>query len=226
MRKYDQPRQHIKKQRYHFADKGSSSQSYGFSNSYVWMWELDHKESWASKNWSFWTVVLEKALESPLDSKIQPVYPKGNQTLIFFEGLMLKLKLQYFGHLMQRTDSLKKIQCWERLKVGGEGNNKGWDSWMSSPTWWTLSSSKLRELVMDREDWLATVHGGHKESDMTEQLNWTIPYIITSERIKYIGINLIRKWKAFTLKTIRHWWNILKKVYTNGKICVFMNWKN
>ena len=77
---YDQPRQHIKKQRHYFADKGLSSQTYGFSSSHVWMWELDHKESWVLKNWCFWTVVLEKTLESPLDFKeIQPVNLKGNQ---------------------------------------------------------------------------------------------------------------------------------------------------
>ena len=77
-------RQHIKKQRHYFANKGPSSQSYGFSSSHVWMWEFDHKESWALKNWCFWTVVLEKTLESPLDCKeIQPVHPKGNQSWIF-----------------------------------------------------------------------------------------------------------------------------------------------
>ena len=81
--KYDQPRQHIKKQRHSFANKGLSSQSYGFSSSHVWMWELDLKESWALKNWCFWTVVLEKTLESPLDCKeIQLVHPKGNQSRI------------------------------------------------------------------------------------------------------------------------------------------------
>ena len=81
---YDKPRQCIKKQRHLFANKCPSSQSYGFSSSHVWMWELDHKESWAPKNWCFWTVVLEKTLESPLDCKeIQPVHPKGNQSWIF-----------------------------------------------------------------------------------------------------------------------------------------------
>ena len=81
---HDQPRQHVKDQRHYFADKGSSSQNYGFSNSHVWMWELDHKESWASKNWCFSTVVLEKTLESPLDCKeIKSVHPKGNQSWIF-----------------------------------------------------------------------------------------------------------------------------------------------
>ena len=81
---YDQPRQHIKKQRHYFANKGPSSQGYGFSSTHVWMWELDYKESWALKNWCFWTVVLEKTLESPLDCKeIQPVHPKGNQSWMF-----------------------------------------------------------------------------------------------------------------------------------------------
>ena len=83
-RSYDQPRQHIKKQRHYFINKGPRNQSYGFSSSHVWMWELDYKESWALKNWCFWTVVLEKSLESPLDCKeIQPVHPKGNQSWIF-----------------------------------------------------------------------------------------------------------------------------------------------
>ena len=81
---YDQPRWHIKKQRHYFIDKGQYSQSYGFSSSHVWMWELDRKESWGLKNWCFWTVVLEKTLESPLDCKeIKPVHPKGNQSWIF-----------------------------------------------------------------------------------------------------------------------------------------------
>ena len=81
---YDQPRKHIKKQRYYFANKGLSSQSCGFSSSHLWVWELDYKESWSPKNWCFWTVLLEKTLERPLDGKeIQPVHPKGNQSWIF-----------------------------------------------------------------------------------------------------------------------------------------------
>ena len=81
---YDQPRQHIKKQRHYFTNKGPSSQSYGFSCSHEWMWELDYKKSWVLKNWCFWTVVLEKTLESPLDcKKIKPVNPEGNQSWIF-----------------------------------------------------------------------------------------------------------------------------------------------
>ena len=81
---YDQPRQHIRKQRHYFVNKGPSSQDYGFSSGHVWMWELDYKESWVPKNWSFWIVVLEKTLESPLDCKeIQPVHPKGDQSCVF-----------------------------------------------------------------------------------------------------------------------------------------------
>ena len=81
---YDQPRQHIKKQKHYFDNKGQSSQGYGFSSSHVWLWELDYKESWAQKNWCFWTAVLEKTLESPLDCKeIQPVHPKGDQSWVF-----------------------------------------------------------------------------------------------------------------------------------------------
>ena len=82
---YDQPRQHIKKQRHYFANKGPSSQVYDFSSGHVWMWELDYRESWVPKNWFFWTVVLEKTLESPLDCKeIQPVHSKGDQSWVFF----------------------------------------------------------------------------------------------------------------------------------------------
>ena len=81
---YDQPRQHIKKQRHYFANKGPSSQSYGFSSRDVWMWELDYKENWEPKNWCFWAVVLKKTLASPLDCKeIQSAHPKGNQSWIF-----------------------------------------------------------------------------------------------------------------------------------------------
>ena len=103
---YDQPRKHIKKQRHYFANKGPSGQSYGFSCGHVWMWDLHYKENWVPKNWCFWTVVMEKTLESPLDCReIKPASPKVNQSPEYsLEGLMLKLKFQYFGHLMWRND--------------------------------------------------------------------------------------------------------------------------
>ena len=129
------------KSRDYFSDKVSYSQSYGFS-SHVWMWELDNKEGWAPKNWCFWTVVLEKTLESPLDCKeIKPEsILKETNTEYSLEGLMLK-KLQYFGHLVRRADSLKKKKkktwCWERLKAGGDGDDREQDGWIASATQWT-----------------------------------------------------------------------------------------
>ena len=102
------------------------------------MWELDCEESWTLKNWCFWTVVLEETLVSPLDcSEIQPVHPKGISPGGSLERLMLKLKLQYFGHLMWELTHWKRLLCWEGLGAGGEGNNRGWDGWMASPTQWT-----------------------------------------------------------------------------------------
>ena len=106
---YDQPRQHIEKQRHHFVNKGLSSQGCGFSSSHVWMWELDYKESWVLKNWCFWTVVLEKTLESPLDCKeIQPVHPKGDQSWVFIGRTDVEAETPVLGHLMLRADSFEK----------------------------------------------------------------------------------------------------------------------
>ena len=103
------------------------------------MWNLDYKVSWALKNWWFWTVVLERTLKGPLECKeIQTVHPKGDQSWVFIGRILMpKLKLQYFGHLMRRADSLKRSWCWEGLGAGGEGDSRGWDSRMESPTRWT-----------------------------------------------------------------------------------------
>ena len=107
---YDKPRQDIKKQRHYLADKGLYSQSHGFSSSHVQMWELDHKEVWALKNWCFWTVVLKKTL--PRDSNLSIL--KEISPEYSLEGLMLKF--QYFGHLMQRADSLEKTLMLEKIE--------------------------------------------------------------------------------------------------------------
>ena len=122
------------------------------------MWELDCEESWAPKNWCFWTVVLEKTLESPLDCKeIQPVHSKGDQSWVFMEGLMLKLKLQCFGHLMQKADSFEKTLMLWRLKAGGKSDDRGCDGWTASPThWWTGRRVLLQSMGSQRvgRDWM------------------------------------------------------------------------
>ena len=137
---YDQHiKKHIKKQRYYFANKGPSSQSYGFSSSYVWMWELDYKESWVPKNWCFWTVGLEKALESPLDCKeIQPVHPKENQSWTFIGRTDADAETPVLWRPgVKNWLNLKRPWCWEGLKAGGKGDDRGWDGWIASLTEWT-----------------------------------------------------------------------------------------
>ena len=176
---YDQPRHHIKKQRHYFANKGPCSQSYGFSSSHAWMWELDHKESQALKNWCFWTVVLEKTLETPLDCKeIQPVNPKGNQSWIFIgrtdaesETLILWPPDAKSWLIRKDPDAGK-----DRLRAGGNGDDRGWDGWMASLTqwtwvwvsseswWWTGRPSVLRFMGLQRvgHDWATELNWSHK----------------------------------------------------------------
>ena len=159
-KKLDKPRQHIKKQRHYFAYKGPSSQSYGFSSSHVWMWELDHKESWVLKNRCFWTVVLEKTLKSPLDCReIQPAHPKGNQSWIFIGSTDAKAKTPILWpsdmknwFIWKDPDSGKD---WGQAEEGTtEGEMVGWHHNLMD-----MSLKKLQELVTDREAWRATVHG-------------------------------------------------------------------
>ena len=173
---HDQPRQHIKKQRHYFANKGTFSQSYGFSSGHVWMWELDCEESWALKNWCFWTVVLEKTLESPMDCKeIQPVHPKGNQPWIFTGRTDAEAEAPILWPPDAKSGLVKKrLWCWERLKAGGEGDHRGWDNWMASLTqwtwvwvsswswWWTGKPGVVQSMGLQRvrHDWATEVNYG------------------------------------------------------------------
>ena len=166
---YDKTRQHIEKQRHHFTDKGLYNQSYGFSNSHVQMLELDHKEGWAPKNWSFWTVVLEKTFESPLDSKkIKLVNPKGNQS----HWKDWCWSSNTLAHLMGRASSLEKNpdaeKDWRQKEKGvREDKMVGWHHWTSMD----MSLSKLQQILKDGEAWHAAVHGVTKSQ---AQLNdWT-----------------------------------------------------
>ena len=134
------------------------------------MWELDCEESWAPKNWCFWTVVLENTLESPLDCKeVQPVHPKGDHTRCSMEGLMLKLKLQYFGHLMRRVDSLEKtLMLGQEEKGTTEDKMAGWHHQLYGHEFgWTPGVGDGQGGLVYCNSW------GRKESDTTEWLNWT-----------------------------------------------------
>ena len=176
---YDQLRQYIKKQKHYFADKCPSSQSYGFSRSHVWLWELNHKEAESRRIDAFELWCWRRLLRVPW------ITVRSNQSILKeispeYSLERLKLQLQYFGHLMRRADSLKRPWCWERLKVGGEGDDRGWDGWMVSPTQWTW-------VWVDSGSWWWTGRPGMLQSmgsqrvghDWATELNWW-PYMLAS----------------------------------------------
>ena len=155
------------------------------------MWELDYKESWVPKNWCFWTVVLEKTLESPLDCReIQPVYPKGDQSWVFIGRTDVEVKLQYFSHLMWRSDSFEKTLMLGKIEGGKRGHDRGWDGWMASTTqwtwvwvdsrssWWTGRSGMLQSMGSQwvRHDWATelnwTEHTCHSQNKYTLICSW------------------------------------------------------
>ena len=151
-------------------DKDLSSQSYVFSHSHVWMWELDYKESWVLKNWCFWTVMLEKTLVSPLDCKIQPVDPKGNQFWIFIGRTDAKAETPMLWPPEAKNQlNWKRPWCWERLKAGGEGDNRGWDGWMASLTRWTWVWVSSRSWWWTEKPGVLLQRLGH---DWVTELNW------------------------------------------------------
>ena len=166
----------LKKQRHYFANKGPFSLGYGFSSSHIWMQELDYKESWVPKNWCFWTVVLEKTLESPLDCRvIQPVHPKGNQSWIFIGRTDVEAETPILWPPDAKNWLIwKRPWCWERLRAGGEGDDRRWDDWVASPNqwtwawvnfwswWWTGRPGVLQLMGLQRV--------GH---DWETELNWT-----------------------------------------------------
>ena len=199
---YDQPRQHTKKQRHYFVHKGPSSQGYGFSSGHVWMWERTIKK--AEHRWidAFELWCWRRLLRVPWTAR------RSNQSILkemspgwSLEGLMLKLKLQYLATWCEELTHLKRPWCWERLRGGGEGDDRGWDSWMASPTqwtwvwvdsrswWWTGRLGVLRFMGSQRV-------GHHRATE----LNWNQVYLM---RFAYLVVPSKGWLRSFTHDNIQ-----------------------
>ena len=193
---YDQPRQHIKKQRHYFVNKGPSSQGYGFPSGHVWMWELDYKESWEPRNSCFWTVVLTKTLESSLDCKaIQPVHPKGDQSWVFIGRTDVEAETPIIW-----APDVKSWLIWKDLDAGKylyeekgttEDEMVGWHHWLNGHGFgWTLGVGNRQEGLVCCSRWSC------KKLDMTERLNWTESYL------EELWVYLFYYWETRLLSTV------------------------
>ena len=170
-----QPRQHIKKQRLYFANKGPSSQGYGFSSSHIWMWELDYKESWVPKNWCLWTVVLEKILESPLDCKeIQPVHPKRSQSWIFIGRTDVEAETQILWPPDPKSWLIwKDPDARKDWRQGGRRRGRQRMRWLDGITdSMGMSLSKFRELVIGRPGVLQSMGSQRGRHNSATELIW------------------------------------------------------
>ena len=206
-KRYDQLGSILKKQRHYFANKCPSSQSYGFSSSYAWIWEVDYKESWTLNNWFFWTVILEKILESPLDSKEnQPVHPKVLN--IHWKDWCWIWNSNTLATCCEELTHWKRPWWWERMKARGEGNDRGWDGWMASLTqgrwvwpsswsWWQIGKHGVLQsmgLQRVRHDW-------------STELNWTDtyaePYPAEHFTCRFLKCKYFNKsWQKFFLASV------------------------
>ena len=186
---YDQPIQHIKKERHYFVNKGTSSQGYGFSSSHVWMGELDYKESWVPKKWCFWTVVLENTLGSPLDCKeIQPVYPGGHQSWVFIGRTDVEAETPILW-----SPDAKSWLTWKDPDAGRDWGQEEKGTTEDEMAGWhhQLDAHEFERTpgVCDGQGGLACCDSwGRKESDTTEQLNWT----------EWINITFLTEWINIT----------------------------
>ena len=173
---YDQPRQHIKKQKFYFDSKGLSSQGYDFSSSHVWMWELTIKKAECWRIDAF-ELCCWRRLESPLDyKKIQPVHPKGDQSWVFIGRTNVEAETPIlFSTWCEQLTHLKRPWCWEGLKAGGEGDYRRWDGWMASPTQWTWVWEKSASWWWTGRHGMVQSMGSQRvRHDWMTELNWTL----------------------------------------------------